>query len=106
MLPTYPHAHVSPFITGMATIALRTEVTVMYIVPIMAGSAGFGRLDLSFHRALMALVAVRNFVRSGQLEVGLVVIEIPGLPATHVVAFLALRTQAPLVHLLVVFCMA
>lgn len=90
----------------MATVTLRTEITVVYIVTIMATTAGLRRFHLAIHRALVTLVAVEDvLVRTGQLEIGLVMIEIPRFPTAHVMALLAFRAQTTLMDLFVVFCM-
>ena len=91
----------------MAAVALRAEIAIVHIVSVMTASASLWRIYLFTHRALMALIAVGNiFVRSGQFKVGLVVIEIPRLPATRVVALLTLGAKATLVYLLVILLMA
>ena len=61
------------------------------------------------HRLFVTSIAVicTFFMRPIQLEIGLVVIEIPGSPVTRVVASLALGTQLAFMHiLLLVTCPA
>lgn len=84
----------------MATFATITEVTVVYVITVMATAAGTGDQYLLVHRILVAGVAFVRclFMRSGQLEVRLIVIEVPCLPIACVMAVLALRAEATLVH--------
>lgn len=90
----------------MATVTLRTKTAVVDIVTIMTSAAGIRCMHLLVHRTHMAFVAVRNLVRPSQFEVGFIVVKVPRLPATHVVALLALGTKTTLVYLGVIFFMA
>lgn len=91
----------------MATITLGTEIAIMFVVLVMAAAARSGYFNFVPHRAQMALVAIRNiFVRAGQFEVGLIMVEVPRLPTARVMTLLTLRTQTPLVYLFVIFLMA
>lgn len=99
-----PDFYIAPFIAVMATVTLRAKITVVYIVAVMTTTAGLRCLDFARHRTLVALVTIKDIlVRTGQFEFGLVVIEIPRLPATHGMTFLALGTQTTLMDLLIVF---
>ena len=92
----------------MATFTAVAEVTVMHIVARMAATAHSGREYLLVHRFAVAGVTLVGglFVRPIQLELGLVVVEIPSTPRAGGVANLAFGAQSALVHFLVVFFMA
>lgn len=80
------------------------EVAVMHVIAIMATAAYSGRQHFFVHRFLVTRIAVVGglFMRSVQLEVGFVVIEVPCLPITRVVASLAFRAQLALMHIFLV----
>ena len=72
----------------------------------MANTARRGHQHFLAHRILVAGIAVAGgfFMRPVQLEAGLVVVEIPGLPVPRVVTDLAFGCQSALMH--IVFLMA
>lgn len=84
----------------MATFALQTEAPIVHIVLGVAASTGLGSIELGFHRPAVAISALRFFMSAIQLELGAIVVKIPRFPATGVVAILTLRTEASLVHIL------
>ena len=90
----------TPIISCMATFALRTETTVMHIVPDVAASAGLRIFESGFHRPAVAVSALHFLVPAIQLELGAIMVKIPRFPATGVVAGLTLRAKAFLVHIL------
>ena len=91
----------------MTTVTLRAKISVVYIISVMATTAGLRRFDFAGHWTLVALVTIKDIlVRAGQFELGLVVIKIPGLPAAYGMTFLALGTQTTFMYLLVVFLVA
>lgn len=85
---------------GVVTaVALGAEATVVRIIFAVAASAGVGGEDASFHRLLMAVVAVQFLVRAIQRKLRpFIVVVIPELPVPRRMAGLALRTQPSLMH--------
>jgi len=93
-----------PEIAGaVAAFALLTETAIVHILLAMTAATGQGRTELFFYRPIMAGQASGLAVGAIELEPGAqVVIEVPGFPGTGVVAAVALRTKALLVHILFV----
>ena len=83
----------------MTTFTTVAEVAVVHIVLVMTTAASRGHQHFFVHRLLVAGITIGAdlFVRPVQLEIGLVVIEVPRLPVARVVANLALRAEAALV---------
>ena len=86
----------------MTALTLSPKAAIMYVVLGMAIGAGGGcRQLLALGRCLVALVAADAFMATGQLEVGAtVVVEIPDLPVTCVMAGFALRAELEFVYVL------
>lgn len=84
----------------MATFATIAEVAVVHVVAVMATAAGTGDQHFFVHRIFVAGVAFirRFFMRPGQFEIRLIVVEVPRLPIARVVAILTLGTEATLMH--------
>lgn len=91
-----------PVVAVMATLAALPVATVVNIVAIMATAAGIGHGNFLVHRTLVAGIAVVGglLVEAVQLEIGLVVIEVPGFPVARVVTCLAFGAQLALVDIL------
>ena len=86
----------------MAAIATIAKISAVNIIPVMATAAGTGQHHLFIHHLPVAGHALaRNFfVRTAQLEAGLVVIEIPSLPVARVVASMAVLAKPALMHII------
>lgn len=84
----------------MAAFALWTESAVMDVILDVAAHAGAPRLFGAIQRFLVAVVAGHLAMCAFQGEPRLIVIEIPGFPSAGVMAGLALRAEASLVHVL------
>lgn len=86
----------------MTTFALRTEAAFVFIVFLMAGDAGIRSHNLPGHRLRVAKLTSNSFMAAVELELGAdVMIEIPDLPVTGIVAFLALRAESASMRVIV-----
>ena len=89
----------------MAAFALLAEAAFVDVLAIMAASAGIRRQYLvALHGHLVAIMAIGLFVGAIEFVLGTtIMVEVPGLPVTCVVAAIALlaQTQLMLVLLLV-----
>ena len=102
-LSRYPRAERAPLGGEMAAVALLAKIAPMHIIIIMATVAGLRHDDTVIHRQFMASVAGYFLMCAIQLEFGTrVVIKIPGLPGSGVVAGIAFFTQSALVYLVIV----
>lgn len=87
----------------MAAIALLAKIAPMHIIIIVATVAGLRHDDTVVHRQFMASVANYFLMCAIQLEFGTrIVIKIPGLPGSGVVAGIAFFTEPALMHLVIV----
>jgi hypothetical protein len=86
--------------TDVAMFALEPEFTIVLVVLVMAAIAGGGQDNFIADRSFVAFDALYVLVLSVQLEVGLVVIEIPVLPIAGVVARVATGSQGALMYVL------
>lgn len=102
ILKTWPLSslEVPPIISSMATLALQTEASIVHIVFGVTASTGLRGFEFGFYWPAMAVSAFRFLVTSIQLEFGAIMVKIPRFPASGVVAIFALRTEAFLVHIL------
>lgn len=84
----------------MTTAAIRTEITVVYIISVVAIVA-LCRLLLLFIQGLeMTAVAMDLFMRTANLEIGCIVIKRPDQPVVRVMALFAILTQSLLVDVI------
>lgn len=92
----------------MATLAAIAEVAVVHIVTLVAAAASRRRHHLFVHGLAVTGVALVGslLVRPIQLEVGLVVVEVPSFPRTRRVANLTFGSQPATVDLLIIILMA
>lgn len=86
----------------MATVTPIAKISVVHIITVMATAARTGQHHLLRHRLLMAVVALIGYflMRAVQLEIGLVVVEVPSLPRARRVADLAFGSQFAFVHVI------
>ena len=105
--PRYPRAEILPLGGEMASVTKPAEFSAMHIIIVMATVAGLRHDDLVIHHHLVTGIAGDLLVRSIQLEFrASIVIEIPCLPGTGVMARSAILSQSQLVYLVIVLLVA
>lgn len=77
----------------MAVFALVSKRTVVLVILVMAADAACSQGYFIAYRGFVAFGTAYVLVFSIQLELGFIVVEIPVLPVTRVVAILTARSQ-------------
>lgn len=97
-----PTSHLDrfPVQTDMAMIALVAEIAVVLVVLLVAADARCRQNHFAAYRCIVTIDALEPLVLPVQLEIGLVVVEIPVFPVPRVVASFASGAKGTFVHIL------
>lgn len=83
----------------MASVTLCAEAAFVFVVFLVTADTSHRRDDLLVHALSVACQTVESFVAAVQFEAGASVVgEVPELPVSNAMAFLALSPQPTLVH--------